>query len=139
TVSFSNSVDYFEFTEKQAIAQVTVTTDQVVHTQFGESKIIKDDKGSAIKGAITDAIQKALALSGVGSKAYRGELEDVFNKKVSHTVVDDNYETLKEEATKASSIGLEEGRAWWRQNLIHIQILSKEQRTELVKILGDKK
>lgn len=138
-VSFSNTVNWFEFTEKQAVAQVTVTINQVVHTQFGESKIIKGDKGSAIKGAVTDAIQKALALYGIGSKAYRGELEDVFNKKTSHTVVDDNYEVLKDAAVKASSEGIEEGRAWWRQNLVHIQVLAKDQREELVEILGNKK
>jgi hypothetical protein len=136
TVPFSNTVDHFEFTEKQAIAQATVVIDQTTHTQFGESRIVKGDRGSAIKGAVTDAIQKALALFGIGSKAYRGELENVFNKKVSHTVVDDNYEALKTAASEASNLGIEEGRAWWRQNLVHIQILTKEQRADLVETLA---
>ena len=141
-VPFSNTVNHFEFTEKQVIVQVTVTIEQAVHTQFGESRIIRGDGGSAAKGAVTDAIQKALALFGIGSRAYRGELEDVFNKKTSHTVIDDKYEILKEKAVEASNIGIEEGRAWWRQNLTYIQVLSKEQRKELVEILagpGDKK
>lgn len=138
-ISFSNTVDHFEFTEKQAMALVTVVIDQITHTQFGESRIVKGDRGSAAKGAVTDAIQKALALFGIGSRAYRGELKDVFNKKVSHTVVDDNYEVLKTAASEASNIGIEEGRAWWRQHLNYIQALTKEQRAELVEILGAKK
>jgi hypothetical protein len=128
-----------EFTETQVIARIAVTLEDRTSEQFGEHRIMKGDRGSACKSAVTDGIQKALSLFGVGAKAYRGELGDVFNKKVSRTVVDDNYEALKTDALKASDIGLEEGRAWWRQNLIHIQILSKEQRTELVEILGNKK
>jgi hypothetical protein len=97
------------------------------------------DKGSACKSAVTDGIQKALSLFGVGAPAYRGELKVVFDNKVSETKPDDDYEALKDAATKASDKGLEEGRAWWRQNLVHIQVLTKEQRGELVGILGDKK
>jgi hypothetical protein len=136
-VQFSNTVNWFEFTEKQALSQVTVVIGQDSHTQFGESQIIKGDKGSAIKGAVTDAIQKALALFGIGAKAYLGELEVVFNRKVSHTVIDDNYEALKDAAEKTAD--KEMGRIWWRQNFVHIQVLTKEQREEIVKILGSKK
>jgi hypothetical protein len=143
-VSFDSNVNYFEFIEKQAIAQVTVIIDETSHCQFGESQIVVTksgfaDKGSAIKGAVTDAIQKALALFGIGDQAYLGKLKDVFDGKVSQTETDDDFEALKADAFKASSIGIEEGRAWWRQHLNYIQALTKEQRGKLVEILGAKK
>jgi len=39
--------------------------------------------GDSLKGAVTDAIQKALSLFSVGRKAYRGELHVYFDKKPS--------------------------------------------------------
>jgi hypothetical protein len=142
--SFDSTITFFEFIEKQAIAQAVVTINGVSHSQFGEAQIViskkgNADKGSAIKGAVTDAIQKALALFGIGDQAYLGKLKDIFDGKVSQTEIDDDFETLKDAATKAAEIGLEKGRAWWRQNLAYIQVLTKEQREELVKILGAKK
>jgi hypothetical protein len=138
---FDSTITFFEFMEKQAIAQVVVTISGVSHSQFGEAQIVVSkagnaDKGSAAKGAVTDAIQKALALFGIGDQAYLGKLETVFNAKTSHLVLDGNFENLKKTAIDASNIGIEEGRAWWRQNLAHIQVLTKEQREELVKILA---
>jgi hypothetical protein len=138
---FDSTITFFEFMEKQAIAQVVVTISGVSHSQFGEAQIVVSkagnaDKGSAAKGAVTDAVQKALALFGIGDQAYLGKLETVFNAKTSHLVLDDNFENLKKTAIDASNIGIEEGRAWWRQNLAHIQVLTKEQREELVKILA---
>jgi hypothetical protein len=140
-ISFDSTITFFEFMEKQAIVQVTVIIDGISHSQFGEAQIVVSkagnaDKGSAIKGAVTDAVQKALALFGIGDQAYLGKLETVFNAKTSHLVLDDNFENLKKTAIDASNIGIEEGRAWWRQNLAHIQVLTKEQREELVKILA---
>jgi hypothetical protein len=128
-----------EYTEKQVIARVSVTLGKRTSEQFGEHRIMGTDKGSACKSAITDGIQKALSLFGIGAKAYRGELETVFNSKVSKTEVDNDFEVLKKAAGKQAAIGVEEGRSWWRQNLLHIQVLTKEQREELVKILGSKK
>ena len=40
--------------------------------------------GDSLKGAVTDAIQKALSLFSVGRKAYRGELHVYFDKKPSN-------------------------------------------------------
>jgi hypothetical protein len=133
-VSFSNKVNYFEFTEKQAIAQVTVMIEEVSHTQFGESQIVKADKGSAIKGAVTDATQKALALFGIGTKAYRGELGAIFNGKVSKTIVDDNYAPLKDKAGKLKD--RKTSLQWWQDNLDEIKKISQDNRDELVKMLG---
>lgn len=143
-ISFDSTVTFFEFMEKQAIVQVVVTINGISHSQFGEAQIVVSkagnaDKGSAIKGAVTDAIQKALALFGIGDQAYLGKLKDIFDGKISKTKNDNNFEDLKVEATKTSSISIEEGRTWWRQNLVHIRVLSLDQRTELVEILGAKK
>jgi hypothetical protein len=137
--NWSSTVNEHFPNERQVVVLVTVKMFETERTQFGESSIVRGDEGSAHKGAVTDAIQKALALFGIGSAAYRGELKNIFDGKVSQVKIDDNFETLKADASKASSIGLEEGRAWWRQNLIHIQVLTKEQRGELVEILGAKK
>lgn len=133
-VSSSNKINHFEFTEKQAIAQVTVTIEEISHTQFGESQIVRQDNGSAIKGAVTDAIQKALALFGIGAKAYRGELGAVFNGKVSTTIVDDEYKLLKAEAEKLTD--RKTSLRWWKNNLEGIKKTSQDNRDELVKILG---
>jgi hypothetical protein len=137
--NWSSVVNEHFLNERQVVVLVTVKMFETERTQFGESGIVKGDEGSAHKGAVTDAIQKAFALFGIGSAAYRGELKDVFDGKVSQTETDDDFETLKVDAFKASSIGIEEGRAWWRQNLNYIQALTKEQRGELVEILGAKK
>lgn len=134
-----HSIVSIEYTDKQVIARISVTLGNRTSEQFGEHRIMGIDKGSACKSAVTDGIQKALSLFGVGALAYRGELKTVFDSKVSGIVVDDNYEALKDTAIKASNEGIEEGRIWWRQNLVHIQVLTKEQRGELVKILREKK
>jgi len=124
--------------EKQIIAAIQVTLGKRTSEQYGEHKIMAGDIGSAYKSAVTDGIQKALSLFGIGAKAYRGELGAVFNSTVSETVLDENFEALREVAKVQAKIGIEEGRTWWRQNLAHIQALSKKQREELVEILGNK-
>jgi hypothetical protein len=121
-----------------AIARISVTIGERSSEQFGEHRITAKDLGSAYKAAVTDGIQKALSLFGVGAKAYRGELADVFNSKVSKTEVDADYEVLKDEAKRASRVGIKESRQWWRRNLVYVQNLTTEQRAELVEILGDK-
>jgi hypothetical protein len=133
-VEYTNRVNHFEYTDKQAIAQVTVTIGEISHTQFGEAQIVKWDIGSALKGAVTDAIQKCFALFGIGTLAYRGELKDVFNGKISQTVIGDNYPLLKEEALTLTDRKL--SIIWWKQNLTKILKFSKEDRDELVSILG---
>jgi hypothetical protein len=135
--NWSSVVDeHFLNERRQAIVLVTVKMFKTERTQFGESGIVKGDEGSARKGAVTDAIQKALALFGVGSAAYRGELKVIFDSKVSAIETDDNFEALKADALEASNIGIEKGRTWWKQNLVHIQILTKEQRADLVEALA---
>jgi recombination DNA repair RAD52 pathway protein len=128
--------------EKQIIIAISVTLGKRTSEQFGEHRIMGGDIGSAYKSAVTDGIQKALSLFGIGAKAYRGELGAVFNNKVSETKTDIAFEDLKEAAKIQAAIDIEAGRAWWRQNLTHVNELSAEQRKELVKILagpGDKK
>ena len=48
---------------------------------YGQSNVVKGNIGDAMKGAITDALQKGMSLWGIGSAAYRGELEAVFKNK----------------------------------------------------------
>ena len=47
--------------------------------QYGQSTIVNSNVGDASKGSITDAIGKGFSLFSIGSKAYRGELEAVYN------------------------------------------------------------
>ncbi len=47
--------------------------------QYGQSNIVHKNIGDATKGAITDAIGKGFSLFSIGSQAYRGELESVYN------------------------------------------------------------
>ena len=47
--------------------------------QYGQSTIVNSNFGDAHKGSITDALGKGFSLFSIGSKAYRGELEAVYN------------------------------------------------------------
>ena len=47
-------------------------------SQTGQMQIIKKNVGDAMKGAITDALQKCLSLLSIGSDAYKGLLRDVY-------------------------------------------------------------
>lgn len=47
--------------------------------QCGQSTIVNSNVGDATKGSITDALGKGFSLFSIGSKAYRGELEAVYN------------------------------------------------------------
>lgn len=133
--SWSMAVNEHFLNEKQCIASVTVAMFGTERTQFGESGIVKGDEGSAYKGAVTDGVQKCLALFGIGSAAYCGELGAVFNGKVSHTVTEGNplLDVAKVVKTR------EEGVAWWQKNLAEIKLLSSESRNEIVAELGAKK
>ncbi|HFD31347.1 MAG TPA: hypothetical protein ENJ28_01345 [Gammaproteobacteria bacterium] len=48
-------------------------------SQTGQMQIIKKNVGDAMKGAITDALQKCLSLLSIGSDAYRGVLREVYH------------------------------------------------------------
>ena len=47
-------------------------------SQTGQMQIIKKNVGDAMKGAITDALQKCLSLLSIGSDAYKGLLKEVY-------------------------------------------------------------
>ena len=48
-------------------------------SQTGQMQIIKKNVGDAMKGAITDALQKCFSLLSIGSDAYKGLLRDVYH------------------------------------------------------------
>jgi len=48
---------------------------------WGQSNVVKGNIGDALKGAVTDGIQKCLSLWSIGSDAYAGKLEAVWVKK----------------------------------------------------------
>jgi hypothetical protein len=47
--------------------------------QYGQAGIVHKNVGDATKGSITDALGKGFSLFSLGAKAYRGELEAVYN------------------------------------------------------------
>ena len=47
--------------------------------QSGQMQIVRGNVGDAMKGAITDAIQKCLSLLSIGSDAYKGLLQAAFH------------------------------------------------------------
>ena len=142
-LGWNHTIDNIEYSERQAIVRVSVSIEGRHSYQFGEAQIVKGDKGSAAKGAVTDALQKALSLFGIGAAAYRGELETVYNAKQSYTVKSDESSlgyrhtiSLFEVARKITD--KETGRTFWRENLKNIDLLTNDERTELVKILENK-
>ncbi len=50
-------------------------------SQTGQMQIIKNNVGDAMKGAITDALQKCFSLLSIGSDAYKGLLKEVYFSK----------------------------------------------------------
>ena len=132
-LGWNHTIDNLEYTERQAIVRVSVSIESRHSYQFGEAQIVKGDKGSAAKGAVTDALQKALSLFGIGAAAYRGELETVYNAKESDTVESDESGSLFEAARKI--LTKEAGRIFWKENIKTINKLSKDERTGLVRIL----
>lgn len=54
-------------------------------SQKGQSQIVKGNVGDAQKGSITNALLKCLSLISVGSDAYKGLLEPVFNANARST------------------------------------------------------
>ncbi len=47
-------------------------------SQTGQMQIVRANVGDAMKGAITDALQKCFSLLSIGSDAYRGLLREVY-------------------------------------------------------------
>lgn len=79
-----------EIFEAQAVAEVKLflKTDAewlCKGSHKGQMNIVKGNVGDAMKGAITDAIQKCLSLMSIGQDAYRGLLGNVFNSSQPHS------------------------------------------------------
>ena len=53
--------------------------------QFGQMNVIRGNAGDAYKGAVTDALQKALSLMSIGSDAYKGLLKQFYNGARTNT------------------------------------------------------
>ena len=75
-----------EIIDDQAIACVEVyfrTSDGWLSKgkHWGQSNVVKGNIGDALKGAVTDGIQKSLSLWSIGSDAYAGKLEQVWNNQ----------------------------------------------------------
>ncbi len=73
-----------EIFEAQAVAEVKLflkTEDDWLckGSHKGQMQIVKGNVGDAMKGAITDAIQKCFSLVSIGCDAYRGLLGAVYN------------------------------------------------------------
>lgn len=135
---WSHKIIQIDLYGKQVVARISVTLEDKTAEQFGEHRVFGSDVGSAHKSAVTDGIQKALSLFGVGAKAYRGELKSVFDESVSvseEVLVE--FVSLKKSVEKVKTKA--DGRVWWRENLSKIQNLPPEQRTELVRDLETKK
>lgn len=72
-----------EIIDGQAIACVEVFINTVngwlsKGRQWGQSNVVKGNIGDALKGAVTDGIQKCFSLWSIGSDAYAGKLEQVW-------------------------------------------------------------
>jgi len=73
-----------EIYESQAVAEVQLFIRMngewfCKGSHKGQMQIVRGNVGDALKGAITDAIQKCLSLCSIGSDAYRGLLVTVYN------------------------------------------------------------
>jgi hypothetical protein len=79
-----------EIFDNQVVAEVKLivrVTDEWLckGSQTGQMQIIKKNVGDAMKGAITDALQKCFSLLSIGSDAYKGLLRDVYHSNTGTT------------------------------------------------------
>ncbi len=79
-----------EIFDNQVVAEVKLivrVTDEWLckGSQTGQMQIIKKNVGDAMKGAITDALQKCFSLLSIGSDAYKGLLRDVYHSNIVNT------------------------------------------------------
>ena len=140
-LNWESKIDKIELGENRALVQVTVIihleSASFSHAQWGGSIVVKGDRGNALKGATTDAIQKALSLFGIGERAYLGLLEENWTK---------NQQSLKSAVPKSSSLfeklleeiadkNLDERRKWWRKKTYEIRKLTPEERDRLIREL----
>jgi len=118
-------------------------------SQTGQMQIIKKNVGDAMKGAITDAIQKCLSLLSVGSDAYKGLLGDVYHGKTGNTHPATNprqspkqqpvqqSETTKNTDTK-SELPKIAGIKYQRRNGVVVAVGNAYDKKELLKSAGFK-
>ena len=118
-------------------------------SQTGQMQIVRDNVGDAMKGAITDAIQKCLSLISVGSDAYKGLLGDVYHGKTGNTHPATNprqspkqqpvqqSETTKNTDTK-SELPKIAGIKYQRRNGIVVAVGNAYDKKELLKSAGFK-
>jgi hypothetical protein len=126
--------------ENEVVVKVIVEIGAKECEHFGGMKIIKGDHGSAYKGAVTDALQKALSMFGIGSRAYRGELKVVFEGGDGAGVEDRSASpmpAIEKEIRELTNrtIALK----WWKDNVNKVQALSKPDIEKVVRLLGEKK
>lgn len=125
--------------EAEVVARVRVKIGETECEQFGGMKIIKGDRGSAHKGAVTDALQKAFSMFGIGNLAYRGELKAVYESGGGANTEDQSQPGLSILKSEAEGItGRANAEAWWKKNLSEIQALTQPEIEVIVKILGTK-
>ncbi len=79
-----------EIYDNQVVAEVKLiirVTDEWLckGSQTGQMQIIKKNVGDAMKGAITDALQKCFSLLSIGSDAYKGLLREVYHCNTGNT------------------------------------------------------
>ena len=126
--------------ESDVVVKVIVKIGARECEHFGGMRVINGDHGSAYKGAVTDALQKALSMFGVGSKAYRGELKAVFEGGGGAGTDDrsaSSMPAIEKEIEKLANrtVALE----WWKKNVNKIQALPKPDMEKIVRLLGEKK
>jgi electron transfer flavoprotein alpha subunit len=126
--------------DNEVVARVAVKIGNKECVQYGGMKIIKGDHGSAHKGAVTDALQKALSMFGVGSLAYRGQLKAVFEGGEGAGTDDRSVSAMPEiekeiKALTDRKVALK----WWKDNVDMIQALPKPDMERIVRLLGEKK
>lgn len=103
-------------------------------SQKGQMQIVKGNVGDAQKGAITDAIQKCMSLLSIGSDAYKGLLESVYNgNKTSRPGKTSTKPTPIRSETAGSSTDKSE-----TTGLPHIAGVTFEKRQGMIIALGNR-
>ena len=135
---FTSTVMDLKIGEKQVIARVEVglwdTTRNVwnTHEQAGEMQIILSDTGSAAKGAITDATEKALGMFSIGNRAYLGQLDPKKDQSYSQAIQPSiNY---AKEITKLKTH--EEAKAFYKVHVKEIKAMLPEARQTIISTLS---
>ena len=126
--------------EKEIVVKVIVKIGTRECEHFGGMKVINGDHGSAYKGAVTDALQKALSMFGIGSPAYRGELKAVFEGGEGAGIDDRSASPMPEIEKEIKKLpDRKVALKWWKDNVDMVQVLPKPDMEKVVRLLGEKK